>query len=98
MRNYKKYSEDHTESINDSIEETDSNEENSSNPMGKVIPSRLYIRQGPGTNYDPITDIPEGSDVLIVSGHDDESTDWYEVITASGQEGFVMKEFIELND
>lgn len=96
MRNYKKYSDNHI----DPIEETEiTSEETNSNPMGKVIPSRLYVRKGPGVDYEPITDISQGTDVLIVSGHDDDTTDWYEVITAAGQEGFVMKEYIvEVND
>lgn len=102
---YKKYSKHKVDEIKqpaeeiseESITEEDNSDNVDSTPMGTVIPSRLYIRKGPGTNYEPITDISQGTDVLIVSGHDDNSTDWYEVMTAAGQEGFVMKEFIELN-
>ena len=100
--NYKKYYRDEVEEqptiVEDTSEEIEEEETTDPTPMGKVLASRLYIRKGPGTNYEPITDIPQGTDVLIVSGHDDNYTDWYEVMTASGQEGFVMKEFIELND
>lgn len=102
MRNdYKDYSkmgdlnvhEDIATESNTEIEEN-SEEDVALTLMGKVISARLYVRQGPGVDYDPVTDIPEGTEVLIMN----DSEDWYEVVTATGQEGFVMKKHIELTD
>lgn len=60
--------------------------------MGKTT-CKVYLRPTPGTDKDPITDLSKGEELLISS---DENADWYQVFTASGQEGYVMKQFVEL--
>lgn len=62
--------------------------------MGKTT-SKVYLRQTPSTELDPVTDLDEGEEVLIVSDVNDDS-DWYQVLTASSREGYIMKQYIEL--
>lgn len=60
--------------------------------MGKTT-CKVYLRPTPGTDGNPITDLSKDEEILISS---DENPDWYQVFTASGQEGYVMKQFVEL--
>lgn len=76
-------------------EESDHTEIKDEIKMGYVNCDRLYIRQGPGKDYDPITDIKKNDEIMIVSGFDNDS-EWYEICSASGKDGFVMKEFIDV--
>lgn len=62
--------------------------------MGRVNCDRLYIRKGPGKDYEPLTDIKKNDEVMIISNSD--NSDWFEICSASGKEGFVMKEFIDV--
>lgn len=71
----------------ETVEETTSH-------MGKTI-SKVYLRQTPSTELDPVTDLDEDEEVLIVSDVNDDS-DWYQVLTASSREGYIMKQFVEL--
>lgn len=68
-------------------------EEISETHMGKTT-SKVYLRQTPSTELDPVTDLDEGEEVLIVSDVNDDS-DWYQVLTASSREGYIMKQFVE---
>lgn len=62
--------------------------------MGKTT-SKVYLRQTPSTDLDPLTNLDEGEEILIVSGIDNDS-EWYQVLTASSREGYIMKQFVEL--
>lgn len=69
-------------------------EETPETHMGKTT-SKVYLRQTPSTDLDPITDLDEGEEILIVSDVNDNS-DWYQALTASSREGYIMKKFVEL--
>lgn len=57
----------------------------------KVTANSLYVRYAPSKDSDYIT-IVNKDDELMVSG---DAGDWYEVVTPSGAEGYVMKEFVK---
>lgn len=56
--------------------------------------SRLNVREAPETTADVICTIPVWSEVQICTTHDHDF--WYHVYTAAGQEGYCMKQFIEI--
>lgn len=67
-------------------------EENKEVIMGKIVNcKRVYIRENPSVQSNPLTDIPSGKEILIM----DKSKDWYNVCTESGVEGYIMEDFVE---
>lgn len=56
--------------------------------------SRLNVRKAPETTAEVICTIPVWSEVQICTTHDHDF--WYHVYTAAGQEGYCMKQFIEI--
>lgn len=56
--------------------------------------SRLNVRMAPETMADVICVIPVWSEVQICTTHDHDM--WYHIFTAAGQEGYCMKQFIEI--
>lgn len=56
--------------------------------------SRLNVRKEPATTAEVICTIPVWSEVQICTTHDHDM--WYHVYTAAGQEGYCMKQFIEI--
>lgn len=62
---------------------------------GTVIECKmLNVREHPSIEASVLCTIPVGSEVKVCVVHDYE--DWYEVCTASGVEGFCMKQFIDI--
>lgn len=97
--NYSKYSnmddvsEPIIEDVEDvSIEETDETTK-SDTKMGYVNCDKLYLRKKPSFDSDAVTILNRDEELMIMS---DEDPEWYNVYTASGQEGFCMKDFIKL--
>ncbi len=64
---------------------------------GIVAVQRLNVRQGPGTNFDPIGTALIGQSVTILSRND--VGDWWRICCISGtnQEGWVAAQFIQPN-
>ena len=63
--------------------------------LGTVVNCpRLRVREHPSINAVVAAEIDEGSEVVI---NEDESTEeFYSVITATGLEGYCMKDYIQL--
>jgi hypothetical protein len=62
-------------------------------PMtGVVNATRLNIRESPSINAKIVAVVPVFTELLIDSDQADD--EWYSVCTASGIEGFCMKEFV----
>lgn len=55
---------------------------------------KLNVRSNTDTNSDILTTLNEGEEVRI---EDEYNSDWYKVCTASGIEGFVLKEYIKVD-
>lgn len=55
---------------------------------------KLNIRNDANTNSDILTTLNEGEEVRI---EDEYNSDWYKVCTASGIEGFALKEYIKVD-
>lgn len=55
---------------------------------------KLRVRKGPSTNTGVVTVISAGTEVMI--DLDKSTNDWYSVRTATGVEGFCMKDFITI--
>lgn len=94
-KNYKNYN---SYSKNENVENKDPKIDIQITPIGKVVANKLYVRTGPSKDFDPVSYVELGSELLITGGYQDPFVDWYEVITASGQEGYVMKDFVEIPD
>lgn len=56
--------------------------------------ARLNIREAPETMAEVICVVPVWSEIQVCTTHEYDM--WYHVITAAGQEGYCMKQFIEL--
>ena len=56
--------------------------------------SRLNVRKDPETTAEVICTIPVWSEVQICTTH--EHGLWYHIYTVAGQEGYCMKQFIEI--
>lgn len=80
--------------ISEGIKEPEEIVEDDSNidKMGRIIPDALYIRKGPGKDYETIGTLSKDDQILISNTIDG----WYEVYTSSGIEGFVMSKFVEI--
>ena len=61
--------------------------------IGVVTAVRLNIRSAPSTTAKVVAVVPIFTELLI---DPEEIDEWYKVCTASGIEGFCMKEFIEI--
>lgn len=57
----------------------------------KVTVERLNLRPYNSTNGEPITELTKGAELMVT----DEIDGWYYVVTPSGAEGYVMKEYVE---
>lgn len=60
--------------------------------FGIVECEQLYLRKEANKESEPVTILKKNEELVIVSEDDPE---WYEVCTASGQEGFCKKKFIK---
>lgn len=63
-----------------------------SNDMGYVLVRKLYLRSEPTLDSEVVTILNQNDELMIIS----EDSDWCNVYTASGQEGFCKKEFIRI--
>ena len=68
------------------------NRANSSNTeyMEVVAPTGLNVRTGPGTNYEIISRLPNGTGINVVS----ETAGWYEIVMSGGGTGWVHGDFV----
>lgn len=105
MINYKSYSDETHEfvdasdemfydqpnkTIMENAEEVDSLDDSL---IGVVNTREVYIRSRASRDSDPVTTVKEGSELMILDlGY----PDWYQVMTASGVEGYIMSEFVDL--
>lgn len=63
--------------------------------IGTVVGcSRLNVREAPETMAEVICTIPVWSEVQVCLTHEYDM--WYHVYTVAGQEGYCMKQFIEI--
>lgn len=94
----KKYEKKQKDNIKEDVMEIEEENIEQEDPIvkttGKVKVSKLNIRKYTDTDSDPLTTVNEG-ETLLIEHIDDQ--DWYGVCTASGIEGFALKEFIELD-
>lgn len=98
MKNRTNYSQKYNEHIpNPDIEdlkevvESEPEFESTEPKFVKVSVDRLNLRPYNSTNGDPIKELRKGEELMVT----DEVDGWYHVMTASGAEGYVMKEYVE---
>lgn len=61
--------------------------------MGTIVNcDRVYIRENPSVQSNPVTNIPSGKDILVMK----KLEGWYKVCTESGVEGYIMADFVEI--
>lgn len=58
----------------------------------KGVSSTLNIRSGPGTTYNVVTSVANGTVLTLL----DDSASWYKVKTSDGKEGYVSSEYVKL--
>lgn len=59
-----------------------------------TVTANLRLRKGPGTNYEVILTLANGTKVTIIDNSDSE---WAKVRTLSGKEGYCSKEFLKIS-
>lgn len=66
--------------------------------MGKVYNTqKVYLREKPTKESKHIAILDKGDEVMIDGTVDDEfGNGWYHLITASGNEGYMMAEFVKI--
>jgi len=64
-------------------------------PEAVVAVDLLNLRAGPGTNYDILTMMEEGTGLNVVGRT--EANDWLKVVTADGREGWVFAEMVTVS-
>lgn len=64
-------------------------------PEAVVAVDLLNLRDGPGTNYDVLTMMEEGTRLKVVGRT--EANDWLKVVTADGREGWVFAEMVTVS-
>jgi uncharacterized protein YraI len=64
-------------------------------PGAVVAVDLLNLRAGPGTNYDILTMMEEGTSLKVVGRT--EANDWLKVVTTDGQEGWVFTEMVTVS-
>ena len=60
---------------------------------------KVYLREGAGKEFDDLTILTKGDEVFV-SGitTDSDGNAWCEVTTAMGIEGFIMSEFVKIEE
>ena len=98
MKNHVNYSKKYNEHIaNPDIEdlkevvEPEPELESTEPKFVKVTVDRLNLRPYNSTNGSPISELTKGAELMVT----DEVDGWYHVMTASGAEGYVMKDYVE---
>jgi len=69
---------------------------------GKVTGTGVYVRKGPGTNYDTLKTLTKGNTYIMVSNtkHETEKdclNGWYEIYYTSSKTGFVCSNYLEVS-
>ena len=94
MKNYNKfYSEPEFEGTAEFMEEVETAPEPAMQELGKVNAREVYIRQGPGKDYDHIGTVKKGQE-LIVLGRDG---DFLKVETEDGTVAYIMEGFVDID-
>lgn len=62
--------------------------------IGKVIADQLYVRTGPGKDYDHSMILEKNTEVKI--DLDNSNEDFYKVSSSNNIDGYCMKKFIEI--
>lgn len=58
---------------------------------------KVYLRQDPNKNSSHISVLDEGDEVMIDDTEDDEfGNGWYHLITACGNEGYTMSDYVKI--
>lgn len=101
MINYKSYSDETHEFVPDNLDEIETIEdevvEDSSiddTIIGIVNNREVYIRSGAGRDFDPVTTVKKGAELMVLDA--ETHLGWYQVMTASGAEGYIMAEFVDV--
>lgn len=78
------------------IEETTSEEHPTM--MGKIYNTeKVYMRKGPDKDSHHIAILDKGEEVMVDGTETDTlGNNWYHLITASGNEGYTMSEFVKI--
>lgn len=66
--------------------------------MGEIYNAdKVYMRENPSKESAHIAVLEKGEEIMIDGTEDDElGNGWYHIITASGNEGYTMSEFIKI--
>ena len=98
---YTSYSDDPIQDdIVDVVEIVDTDEVVDENPtmMGTICnASKVYMRKAPDKDSKHVDILEKGEEVMIDGTEDDVfGNGWYHLITASGNEGYTMSEFVKI--
>ena len=64
-------------------------------PEATVATEVLNVRSGPGTNYSKVRQVKEGERLKVIGRT--EASDWLQIVTSDGQEGWVSAELVTVN-
>lgn len=72
------------------------------NFKGKIIGSGVYVRKGPGTNYDTVKTLTKGNTYSLVSNiiHQTEggcNSGWYQIYYSNSSTGYVCSNYVEIS-
>lgn len=88
--------------VDETIEEidTDSSEEEEEILMGIVYNTpKVNVRSGAGKDFESIKVLDKGAEIFVNGEHEDaEGTVWYAVTLASGQDGYIMQDYVKIVD
>ncbi len=62
-------------------------------PTASINVEKANLRSGPGTQYDQLDKLPQGTNVQVIARHED----WAQVRTEGGQEGWLALELITID-
>lgn len=97
MINYRSYSDEKHDFVSDKPEVIEETTEITvdDTPIGVVNTHEIYIRSGAGKEFDPVTTVKEGAELMILDA--ETYLGWYKIMTASGAEGYVMSILVDLH-
>lgn len=85
-------------SVDDHEEQIVDDEDNME--MGVIYNTqKVYLREGAGKEFNYLTILTKGDEVFV-SGEteDSDGNTWFEVTTAMGIEGFIMSDFVKIEE
>lgn len=82
------------------VEEKPSIEEDSITLMGTVYNApKVYMRERPDKDANHVSILDKGEEVMIDGTEEDAfGNGWYHLVTASGKEGYMMSEFVKIEE